>query len=384
MTRLHDLYAKGGQSPWIDNLKRSYLTGGRLSELISEGVRGLTSNPTIMAKAIEEGSDYDELFTESIRAHDGNVLDTYWDLVTKDVSDALELFAPLHSESEGGDGFVSIEVAPNLATDTEGTIAAARDLHERIDRPNLLVKIPGTKAGIPAIRQMISEGRSINVTLIFSIERYEEVMEAYLSGLEAFVTGGGDPSAVASVASFFVSRVDTETDRRLEKVAAEEPGSPRGETAQSLRGKAAVAQARLAYEHFQHRFSGKRWEALADAGARRQRPLWASTSTKNPAYPKLLYVDSLIGPHTVNTMPEATVVAFADHGRVDRTVDADFDGARRELAQLAEVGVDLEDVAKTLESEGVIAFEKSFDEVADRLKNKAAQLGQPADDTSGR
>jgi transaldolase len=383
MTRLNDLYGQGGQSPWIDNLKRSYLSGGRLSELISEGVRGLTSNPTIMAKAIEEGSDYDEQFTEAIRAHDGDVLDTYWDLVVKDVSDALELFGPLHTESNGGDGFVSIEVAPNLATDTEATIAAARDLHERIDRPNLLVKIPGTKAGIPAIHQMISEGRSINVTLIFSIERYEEVMEAYLSGLETFVAGGGDPSGVASVASFFVSRVDTEVDRRLEKVAADEASTPRAETARSLRGKAAVAQARLAYEHFQRRFSGERWEALAAAGARCQRPLWASTSTKNPEYPDLLYVDSLIGPRTVNTMPEDTLVGFLDHGRVERTVDADPDGARRVLAQLAEVGVDLEDVAKILESEGVTAFEKSFDEVADRLKNKAAQLGQQADDTSG-
>jgi transaldolase len=383
MTRLNDLYDKCGQSPWIDNLKRSYLTDGRLNELIGAGVRGLTSNPTIMAKAIEDGSAYDEQFIESIRTHDGDVLDTYWDLVVKDVSDALELFAPLHSESDGADGFVSIEVAPDLSGDTEGTIKAARDLHERIGRPNLLVKIPGTKAGIPAIRQMISEGRSINVTLIFSIDRYEEVMEAYLSGLEAFVEGGGDPSTVASVASFFVSRVDTETDRRLEKVAADDPASTRSRTALSLRGKAAVAQARLAYEHFERRFSGPRWDALASAGAHRQRPLWASTSTKNPDYPDLLYVDSLIGPHTVNTMPEDTVEAFLDHGNVSRTVDSDFEGARRLLAQLAEVGVELEDVAKTLESEGVTAFEKSFDEVADRLKNKAAQLSQPSEDESG-
>ncbi len=337
-----------------------------------------------MAKAIEDGSAYDEQFTESIRAHDGDVLDTYWDLVVKDVSDALELFAPLHDESGGGDGFVSIEVAPNLATDTDGTIKAARDLHERIDRPNLLVKIPGTKAGIPAIRQMISEGRSINVTLIFSIDRYEEVMEAYLSGLEAFVEAGGDPVTVASVASFFVSRVDTEADRRLEKIAADDPGSPKAETALGLRGKAAVAQARLAYEHFERRFSGPRWEALENAGGRPQRPLWASTSTKNPDYPDLLYVESLIGPHTVNTMPEDTVGAFLDHGKVARTVDSDFEGARRVLGQLAEVGVDLEDVARTLESEGVTAFEKSFDEVADRLKNKAAQLGQPAEDENDR
>ena len=374
MTRLKDLYAREGQSPWLDNLKRSYLTGGHLDELIAKGVRGLTSNPTIMAKAIESGDEYDEQFEESMRRH-GDVLGAYWDLVVKDVTDALGLFAPLHAEADGDDGFVSIEVAPDLARDTAGTVEAARGLHERIGRPNLLVKIPASKEGIPAIRQMISEGRSINVTLIFSIERYEEVMEAYLGGLEELVSRGGDPSGVASVASFFVSRVDTETDRRLEALAAEEPGSPSAGKALSLRGRTAVAQARLAYRHFKRRFSGPRWETLAARGARVQRPLWASTSTKNPRYPDLAYVDTLIGPHTVNTMPEATIESFLDHGSVRRTVDAPDTDPDEVLADLGALGILIDDVAATLEEEGVTAFEKSFDEVLDRLREKAARLG---------
>jgi transaldolase len=377
MTRLQDLYTREGQSPWIDNLKRSYLTSGRLEQLIGEGVRGLTSNPTIMAKAIEGGDEYDEQFRDSMRRH-GDVLDAYWDLVVKDVSDALELFAPLHDEAGGGDGFVSIEVAPNLARDTAGTIDSARGLHERIDRPNLLVKIPASEEGVPAIRQMISEGRSINVTLIFSIDRYEDVMEAYIGGLEDFVSQGGDPSKVASVASFFVSRVDTETDRRLDAVIEANPDSEAAEKARSLKGKTAVAQARVAYEHFRARFSGARWEALAAKGARVQRPLWASTSTKNPAYPDLAYVDSLIGPDTVNTMPEETIEKFLDHGKVERSVDTAGDEPARVLADLETIGISVADVAKTLEEEGVTAFEKSFDEVVDRLQEKAARLGEDA------
>jgi transaldolase len=374
VTRLHDLYTKGGQSPWIDNLKRSYITSGRLGELIGEGIRGLTSNPTIMAKAIEEGSDYDEQFSESMNAS-GEVLAAYWDLVVKDVSDALGLFAGTYEQSDGGDGFVSIEVAPSLARDTAGTTEAARGLHDRIKAPNVLVKIPATAEGLPAIRTMISEGRSINVTLIFSLERYEEVIEAYVSGLEQFVGGGGDPRHVASVASFFVSLVDTKTDRRLEAIIAEDPESALASKAKALRGKAAVSQARAAYEVFQRRFSGARWDGLAAAGARVQRPLWASTSTKNPAYPDLAYVDTLIGPHTVNTMPEDTVQAFADHGSVVTMEPDDLDRAQGNLTALAAVGVDLADVAATLESEGVTAFAKSFDEVIERLEAKAAQLG---------
>jgi transaldolase len=377
VTKLHELYEDGGQSPWIDNLKRSYLTSGRLTELIDDGIRGMTSNPTIMAKAIEGGSDYDEQFAASMAEHN-DVQKAYWDLVVQDVSDALEAFAPLYKRSDKGDGFVSIEVAPDLARDTAGTIAAARDLHARIERPNCLVKIPATEEGLPAIRQMIAEGRSINVTLIFSIDRYEEVIEAYMSGLESFAGAGGDPSGVASVASFFVSRVDTETDRRLEALAAADPDSALAGKANSLRGKTAVAQARLAYETFGRRFSGRRWDVLAAQGARVQRPLWASTSTKNPAYADLAYVDTLVAPRTVNTMPEETVGIFVDHGRVHQMSDEDLSRATVALEGLESVGVDLRDVARVLEDEGVASFAKSFEEVIEQLGDKAAQLGESA------
>lgn len=372
MTKLHELFEVGGQSPWIDNLKRSYLTpGGELETLIGEGIRGVTSNPTIMAKAIEGENTYDEQFASLISTH-ASVLDAYWRMVIDDVTNALHILRPLYDESDGGDGFVSLEVSPELAHDTEGTVAAAADLHERIDLPNLFVKIPATAEGVPAIRTMISRGKSINVTLIFSIDRYADVIEAYISGLEELVAGGGDPSRVASVASFFVSRVDTEVDRRLGALSESEGAA--AEKASTLLGKAAVAQAQLAYELFLDRFGSDRWAALRQAGARPQRPLWASTSTKNPAYPDLLYVDSLIGPDTVNTMPDPTVAAFLDHGEVARTIDADFAADRAVLDGLAEIGVDLADVSRVLEDEGVTAFAKSFDELVELLEQKATTL----------
>ncbi|MDA8282471.1 MAG: transaldolase, partial [Actinomycetota bacterium] len=282
MTRLHQLYDEQHQSPWIDNLTRPGILGGGLQELVDKGVRGVTSNPTIFEKAMTGSDAYDEQFAELIRTD--TVENAFWTMAVDDVSHACGLLRPVHDASAGADGFVSLEVAPSLATDTAGTVDAARNLHERISLPNLMVKIPATEEGVPAIRQMIAEGRNINVTLIFSIPRYEEVMEAYLSGLEAFDAAGGDVSQVHSVASFFVSRVDTEVDRRLDGLGA---------ATAALRGKAAVAQARLAYDRFGDRFGGQRWEALAAKGAHVQRPLWASTSTKNPAYPDLLYVDSL-------------------------------------------------------------------------------------------
>jgi transaldolase len=269
---------------------------------------------------------------------------------------------------------VSLEVAPALAHETDASIEAARSLHHRIESPNLFVKIPGTAEGVPAIRQMISEGRNINVTLIFSIERYSDVIEAYLSGLEKLAAKpGADLSGVASVASFFVSRVDTEVDRRLEALA-EQTGGSRAEAALALRGKAAVAQAKLAYQLFESRFSGPRWQALAAKGAQVQRPLWASTSTKNPHYADLAYVNSLIGPHTVNTMPDATLTDFLDHGVVARTVDKTAGEAQKLLDDLGELGVDMADVAQTLEDEGVAAFAKSFDELLQRLSDKANAL----------
>jgi transaldolase len=371
MNRLHDLYQVEGQSPWLDNLRRDWIRDGRLGRMVADGVRGVTSNPTIFAKAIEGEEAYDEQFSEL--ASGRSIEDVYWELVVTDIRDALEVLRPLHEESSGADGFVSLEVSPALANDTAGTLEMARSLHDRIDRPNLLVKVPATPAGVPAIRELIGEGRSINVTLIFGLDRYDEVMEAYLSGLEACRDAGARGlSSVASVASFFVSRVDTEVDRRLEKLA----GGPEGDPAVlSLRGRAAVAQAQLAYQRFLRAFEGARWEGLAADGARVQRPLWASTSTKNPAYPDLLYVDNLIGPHTVNTMPEGTLEAFSDHGTVARTVNRDPEAARATLGALEEVGIDLADVSKTLEDEGVASFAKSFDELVSSLGAKAAALG---------
>jgi transaldolase len=362
-TRLNRLFEEQGQSPWIDDLKRSYLTTGRLQELIDLGIRGMTSNPTIFQKAIAGSSDYDEQFGHL--ASKMSVENAYWELVIDDVTKACGVMRPVYDGSGGGDGFVSLEVAPSLAHDTAGTIEAARGLHERINLPNLMVKIPATAEGVPAIRQMISEGRNINVTLIFSLSRYADVVEAYLSGLEAWVAGGGDAARVHSVASFFVSRVDTEVDRRLGQLGAK---------GDDLKGKAAVAQAKLAYQLFQERFSGARWDALAAGHAHRQRPLWASTSTKNPAYPDLLYIDELIGPHTVNTMPDATMDAFLDHGTPARTIDVDVEGRAAELARLADVGVDIEDVGHVLEDEGVAAFAKSFEELMGVLADKAAAL----------
>jgi transaldolase len=362
MTRLQQLYAEQGQSPWLDNLQRGYLTSGQLAALVAEGIRGLTSNPTIFQRAMEGSEDYDDQLADLVKAG-GNVVDHYWAMALRDIRGALDVFAPLYESSKGGDGFASVEVAPDLAHDTDGTIASARRLHEAIARPNLLVKIPATAEGVPAIRQMISEGRSINVTLIFSLDRYNDVMEAYLQGLEAY---DGDLSKVHSVGSFFISRVDTEVDHRLDEIGTAE--------ALALKGKAALAQGKLAYQGFRKAFSGPRWEALEQRGGRLQRPLWASTSTKNPAYPDTLYVDNLIGPDTVNTLPDKTIADFNDHGTVARTVDADVDGAKATWQALHDVGVDMDDVADVLEQEGVASFQKSFDELLGALSTKSAEL----------
>jgi transaldolase len=370
MTLLHDLFEREGQSPWLDNLRRDWLQDGTMAGLIAQGIRGVTSNPTIFAKAIAGQDTYDAQFGELIKTKSVN--DAYWDLVISDIDTALDLFRPLYDSSSGGDGYISVEVAPGLAHDAQGTIAMARDLHARINQPNVLVKIPATAEGVPAIRQMISEGRSINVTLIFSIARYGEVIEAYLSGLEALAASGRDDlSRVASVASFFISRVDTEVDRRIEAAA---PSASDPDELLALRGQAAVAQARLAYQLFTTSFSGPRWEALAGKGARPQRPLWASTSTKNPAYPDLAYVNTLIGPHTVNTMPDGTIADFLDHGTVARTVDTNLDAAERLMGALSAAGIEMEDVAQTLEAEGVASFAKSFDELLQSLSDKANAL----------
>jgi transaldolase len=363
ITALHD---EQGQSPWLDNLKRGYITSGQLVAIRDSGVRGLTSNPSIFQKAIQDSSDYDEQF-QQLRADGNTIDDAYWAMVTRDIHSACDVFSKVYDHSDGIDGYVSVEVDPGLAHDGPGTEAAARTLHEQIDRRNLMVKIPGTEEGLAPIEEMIAEGRSINVTLIFSLDRYSKVIEAYLAGLERLAAEPtADLAGVASVASFFISRVDTEVDRRLDAI-----GTPE---ALALRGKAAVAQAKLAYQLFLDAFSGARWDALVERGARVQRPLWASTSTKNEAYPDTLYVDELIGPNTVNTLPDATLDAFADHGTVSRRVDADVDDARAVWQALADVGVDMDDVAAQLEREGVSSFQKAFDELVTALDAKASQL----------
>jgi transaldolase len=362
-SRLHEL-SELGQSVWIDFLSRQMLQSGKLARMMDEdAVVGVTSNPTIFQKAISEGDAYDEQLRE-VLAEEDDPKEVFLKLAVQDVQNACDLLRTVWDGGQGLDGWVSIEVDPNLAFDTDGTIAEAQRLHELVDRPNCYVKIPATKPGVPAIEEMIARGRPINVTLIFSLQRYVEVVEAYLRGLERLVGSGGDPTKVASVASFFVSRVDTEADRRLD-----EAGAP-----DDLKGKLAVANAKLAYERYKQLFAGSRWEALEAKGARTQRCLWASTSTKNPAYRDVLYVEELIGPATVDTMPEETIDAFQDHGKVALTLEADLDEAKQVFERVAEAGVDYDDVVVTLEQEGVEKFADSFRELLDGVKAKRGEL----------
>ncbi|MBX5440706.1 MAG: transaldolase [Solirubrobacteraceae bacterium] len=348
---LHRLSAED-QSVWLDSISRQMLRSGELARMMEEdAVVGVTSNPTIFQKAMAEGDAYDEQLRRVLET-ERDPKEIFYALAHDDIVEACDLLRRVWDEGSGKDGYVSWEVDPRFANDTQATIDEAKRLHEWVDRPNLLVKIPATKEGLPAIEESIANGRSINVTLIFSLQRYREVAEAYIRGLERFVEAGGDPKTVASVASFFVSRVDTEADKRLEKLGNTE-----------LQGKLAVANAKLAYQAYLEIFSGERWQRLADAGATPQRCLWASTSTKNPAYPDTLYVAELIGPRTVNTMPIETIEAFQDHGVVARTLDRGVDEARRVFDEVAAAGVDYEDVTNTLEIEGVQKFADSMHEL---------------------
>ncbi|HET6944124.1 MAG TPA: transaldolase [Gaiellaceae bacterium] len=364
-SKLHTL-SKRGQSVWIDSLSRAMLDSGELARLMKEdAVVGVTTNPTIFQKAIAEGDAYDEQLKELLEK-ETDPKEIFLHLSARDVAAALDLLAPVH-ERDPQDGFVSWEVDPTLAYEREETFDEAMRLHEWIDRPNLYVKIPATKPGLGAIEDSIAHGKSINVTLIFSLQRYREVVEAYFRGLERLVAGGGDPAKVHSVASFFVSRVDTETDKRLEAIGSKE--------ALALRGKLAIANAKLAYEHYQQAFSGPRWAFLAGKGAWPQRCLWASTSTKNPEYRDVMYVEELIGPETVDTMPLETIAAFQDHGEVrGDTVLEDVPGAHALLEEIARVGVDYDDVTLTLELEGVQKFADSFDELLDGVRSKRGAL----------
>jgi transaldolase len=361
-SRLHEL-SEHGQSVWIDSLSRQWLRDGTMRKLIDEdAVVGVTSNPTIFQKALSEGDWYDDQLRELIEDEE-DAREIFWRLAVADIEEACDLFRPIWDEGGGRDGYVSLEVDPDLAYERDATIEQALKLHDWVDRPNLFVKIPATEPGLGAIEECIARGRPINVTLIFSLARYEAVAQAYIRGLERLVEAGGDPSHVASVASFFVSRVDTEADKRLDAV-----GHP------ELKGKLAIANAKLAYERYNELFSGERWDALAAKGATEQRCLWASTSTKNPEYRDVMYIEELIGPETVNTMPLETIEAFQDHGVVADTLEQDVDEARRLLEELAEAGVDYDDVTETLEREGVQKFSDSFAELLEGIRAKRGEL----------
>ncbi|MES1247683.1 MAG: transaldolase [Actinomycetota bacterium] len=364
-SNLHKLSAHG-VSVWIDYLSREMTEGGLLEKLMREdAVVGVTSNPTIFQKAISSGDDYDEQLRELLQETD-DPKEIFLNLSARDVDKATDILAKVH-EDNAQDGYVSWEVDPTLAYDREGTFDEAMRLFKWIEKPNLYVKIPATKPGLGAIEDCVAHGKNINVTLIFSLQRYKDVVEAYLRGLERLVASGGKPSQVHGVASFFVSRVDSETDKRLEAIGTGD--------ALELRGKLAIANAKLAYEHFQQAFSGPRWEYLAAKGANPQRCLWASTSTKNPDYRDVVYVEDLIGPQTVNTMPEETIRAFQDHGKVEAdTVTAGVAEAHELLKKLRKVGVDYDDVTETLELEGVQKFADSFAELLDGVKAKRGAL----------
>ena len=362
MTPLKQL-AEQGQSVWIDFLSRRFVQDGDLAGLVRDGVVGVTSNPTIFQGAIAEGDAYDDQIRE-LSASESDPKEIFLALARDDIRDACDVLRPVWDEGNGKDGWVSLEVDPNLAHDTEGTIAEAKRLHALVEKPNLFIKIPATPEGLPAIEETIAAGIPVNVTLIFSLERHREVAEAYVRGLQRLVEAGGDPSRIASVASFFVSRVDTEADRRLDEIGGHD----------ELKGTLAIANAKLAYVTYQEVFSGPEWDKLAAAGATRQRCLWASTSTKNPEYRDVIYVEELIGPDTVDTMPRETIEAVQDHGRIERTLDRDVDAARRVLEAFAEAGIDYDDVVQTLEREGVEKFAKSFRELFADLEAKRDQL----------
>jgi transaldolase len=363
-SRLHEL-SEHGQSVWIDTLSREMLETGELERLMrDDAIVGVTSNPTIFEKAISAGDRYDEQMRQVLE-EESDPKEVFLQLAVRDIQAACDLLRRVWDEGKGQDGYVSLEVDPALAYDRDATLEEAMRLHEWVDRPNLFVKIPATEPGLGAIEDAIAAGKSINITLIFALDRHQEVMEAYLRGLERLVASGGDPSTVASVASFFVSRVDTETDKRLEAIGGE---------ALRLRGELAIANAKLAYRNYKQTFSGERWEALAAEGATKQRCLWASTSTKNPEYRDVLYVEELIGPQTVNTMPAETIAAFQDHGRVADTLEAHLDEARQVFEDLERVGVDYDDVTETLEREGVQKFADSFDQLLEGVRGKRGEL----------
>lgn len=367
---LHD----AGQSLWLDYIDRPMLHNGELARRITDDVlTGQTSNPAIFEKALAQGTAYDAQIAATTGVASAWAL--FEELASTDVRNACDLFRDVYDRTKGVDGYVSLEVSPNVANDAEGTIREARHLWKLVDRPNVMIKVPGTEAGCAALRQLIADGINVNVTLLFAVEAHARVIEAYLAGLEARATAGQPLDRVASVASFFVSRVDTEIDKRLDAMVA--AGALTADAAAALKGKAAVANAKLAYRLFTERFSGPRWAALSARGARVQRPLWASTSTKNPSYRDVIYVEELVGPDTVNTLPPATLEAFRDHGETRRSVDVDVDAGTRALAALEAAGISLTSVTDQLLGEGLAQFQKAFDTLLAGLEAKAAALGCP-------
>jgi transaldolase len=361
---LHRLHAEQDQSPWIDFIDRDLIASGKLKQMVDDGIRGLTSNPTIFAKAVATGQ-YDELVRREIEAGD-DARQIYEEIAVADVGDAADVLRTVHEDSGGTDGFASIEVEPDLADDTRGTVERARELWSRLDRPNVFIKIPATTAGVPAIEAAIAEGINVNVTLMFSVDVYRRVARAYIAGLRARHERGEPIDRIASVASFFVSRVDTKVDPQLDEIGTR--------SALAARGKAAIANAKLAYEAFREIFGGDEFADLRAAGAQVQRCLWASTSTKNPDYRDVLYVEELIGPETVDTMPLDTIKAFLDHGEIARTLDRDLDGARQAIREVEAEGISMERVTNELITEGVASFAKSFDELLETIESKRQEL----------
>ena len=362
-----------GQSPWLDNIRRSWITGGEMQRMIDQGIVGVTANPTIFEKAISGSTDYDAAIEEMTRAGKSGE-EIYKALIVGDIGDAADLFRQVYDRTDAGDGYISIEVAPNLAHDTQGTIKEAQDFWDTLKRPNVFVKVPATDEGIPAIEELLYRGINVNITLIFGVDVHKRVMEAYLSALERRVAEGKDVSRLASVASFFVSRVDTKADKMLQALLDKEQDPERKALIKGLMGTTAINNSKMAYQEFLNTFKGERWERLKAKGARVQRPLWASTSTKNPEYSDVLYIDELIGPDTVNTMPETTIAAFLDHGKVERTIDDNLDKARRQLQALEEVGVSLNQITTELTVEGVESFTHSFDNLADVITKKRDEI----------
>jgi transaldolase len=364
MTTSLEQLREHGQSPWIDYIAREFVREGELDRLIKQGIVGLTSNPTIFQEAISKGTSYDDQLREVMKDTE-DPREVFMALASTDVREACDLMRPVFDRGDSTrDGWVSLEVDPDVAHDAQATAKEAQRIHKLVGRPNLFVKIPGTQEGLEAIEETIAAGIPVNVTLLFSLQRHRDAAEAYLRGLRRLRDGGGDLGTVASVASFFVSRVDTEADRRLDEIGGHD----------DLKGKLAIANAKLAYQTYLELFSGQEWEELASAGASPQRCLWASTSTKNPAYRDVVYVEDLIGAHTVNTMPPATIEAFLDHGEVQDTLERDVDEARHTLERFAEAGVDYDDVVETLEREGVEKFAKSFRDLIEGVNDKREQL----------